>query len=75
MQGDYGRREFVLCCLVVSGLPFWASSGIGGLLSQVVGHGGVPEWSGPGRLGEVRLGAWGSARAGLGGLLGACPSV
>jgi hypothetical protein len=32
MRGDCGRREFVVCCLVVSGLPFWPSSGSGGLL-------------------------------------------
>ncbi len=32
MQGGCGRRMFVMCCLVVSGLPFWPSSGSGGLL-------------------------------------------
>ena len=32
MQGGCGRREFVVCCLVVSGRLFWPSSGSGVLL-------------------------------------------
>ena len=40
-----------------------------------VGQGGGPKWSGTGCLGGERLGAWRSVRAGLGGLLGAGPSV
>jgi hypothetical protein len=39
----------------------------------VVGRGGGSEWSGTGRLSEGHLGAWRSARAGLGGLLGDRP--
>jgi hypothetical protein len=41
----------------------------------VVECGGCSEWSGAGRLGGGRLGAWRSARAGLVGLSGAGPSV
>jgi hypothetical protein len=32
IRGVCGRSTFVMCCLVVSGLPFWLSSGSGGLL-------------------------------------------
>ena len=32
MRGSCGRREFVVCCLVVSGRLFWPSSGSGVLL-------------------------------------------
>ena len=32
MRGGCGRRTFVVLCLVVSGFPFWPSSGSGGLL-------------------------------------------
>ncbi len=42
---------------------------------DAVGHGGVPEWSCTGRLGDERLGAWRSVRTDLGILLGAVPSV
>ncbi len=42
MRGGCGRCTFVVCCLVVSGLPFWPSSGSGGplLLDMVVAPSG-----------------------------------
>ena len=42
---------------------------------DAVGHGGGPEWSFTGRLGDERLGAWRSVRTDLGRLLWAGPSV
>ncbi len=55
VQGGCG---FVMCCLVVSGLPFWPSSGSGGLLllDRVVAPSG-----------RVR-GAWVASGWGLGGV-------
>ncbi len=60
MQGGYGRRTFVMCYLVVSGLPFWPSSGIGDqlLLDLVVSPSG-----------RVRD-AWVPCGWGLGGVFG-----
>ncbi len=70
-----GLREAYVCDVLSSGfgasvLAFFRDRG-----PVAVGPGGVPEWSGAGRLGAVWLGAWRCVRAGLGGLLGTGPSV
>ena len=70
-----GLRETYVCDVLSSGfgasvLVFFGERG-----PVDVGHGCGPEWSGTGRLGDERLGAWRSVRADLGRLLGADPSV
>ncbi len=70
-----GLREEYVCDVLSSGFGASVLAFFGERGSVAVGHGGGPEWSGTGRFGDVRLGAWRSVRAGLGGLLGAGPSV
>ncbi len=74
MKGSCGRCTFVMCCLVVSGLPFWPSSGSGDLflLDMVVAPSGrvwdawvTCDWGLGGVFGarsDVRLGSWRSVR-------------
>jgi hypothetical protein len=82
MRGGCGRRTFVVCSLVVSGLPFWPSSGSGGLLllDMVVSPNGRVRvaWvtSGWGFGGVFEL-SWGGCegqapRCNLLGVLGSC---
>ena len=63
------------CGMLSSGLGTSVLTFFGERGPVVVGRGGGSEWSGTGRLSEGHLGAWRSARAGLGGLLGTDPSV
>ena len=70
-----GLWEAYVCDALSSGFGASVLVFFGDRGPVAVGHGGGPEWSGTGRLGAVWLGAWRGVRAGLGGLLGAGPSV
>ena len=70
-----GLWETYVCDVLSSGFGVFVLTFFGERGPVVVGQGGVPEWSGTGRLGDERLGAWRSVRTELGMLLGAVPSV
>ncbi len=70
-----GLREAYVCDVLSSGFGASVLAFFGERGPVAVGQGGVPEWSGEGRLGDERLGTWRSVRADLGRLLGAGPSV
>ncbi len=70
-----GLREAYVCGVLSSGFGASILAFFGERGPVVVGHGGDPEWSCPGRLGDERLGAWRSVRTEVGMLLGADPSV
>ena len=65
-----GIRQAYVCGVLSGGFGASVLAFFGERGPVVVGHVGGSEWSGTGRLG-----AWRSARAGLGGLSGAVPSV
>jgi len=70
-----GIREAYVCGVLSGGFGAFVLDFFGERGLVAVGHVGVPEWSRPGCLGDTWLGAWRTVRAGLGGLLGADPSV
>ena len=70
-----GLREACVCDVLLSGFGASVLAFVGERGPVAVGHDGGPEWSGMGYLGDMWLGTWRSVRAGLGGLLGAGPSV
>ena len=70
-----GLREVYVCGVLSRGFGASVLTFFGERGPDAVGHGGVPEWSCTGRLGDERLGTWRSVRADLGRLLGAGPSV
>ena len=61
-----GLRESYVCGAMSSGFGASVPDFLGERGPVAVGHGGGPEWSGVGRLGDERLGAWRSVRAELG---------
>jgi hypothetical protein len=58
-----GLRETYVCDLLSSGFGASVLAFFGERGTVPVGHGGGPEWSGMGRLGDVGLGTWRSVRA------------
>ncbi len=61
-----GLREAYGCGVLSGGFGASVLAFFGERGPVDVGHGGGPAWSGMGRLGDERLGAWRSVRAELG---------